>query len=139
LSSVKHTNNGKCQRCKQLFERFPDFSGPLRDWFERLQSSVPEAHISCAGRGKAEQELYLKQGTTRAKWGESPHNYNLAIDIFRLTQNGAEWPKDWYRTHVLGFAESEGFECGARWKSFQDWPHVEVKGWKNLKGKKLVE
>lgn len=51
---------------------------------------------------------------TKAQSGESYHNYGLAIDID---------PTDDFIGSVF---EDLGFEWGARWKSFKDYPHFQM-------------
>jgi hypothetical protein len=140
--SVKHVNNGSCPRCLEIINKYPSFNEDLRKWFLALQALRPEAHTSCAGRGKDDQEAYFKQGTSRAHWGQSAHNYNLAIDVFKLSQAGAEWPINWYQTVVVPSAEAAGLESASKWTTFREWPHFQVKNWKSVvtAGKaKLVE
>lgn len=147
MSAVRHINTGRCPKCAQIFDRYAHHPG-LRAWFEGLQAGLPDAHISCAGRGKVDQEAAKKSATSNAGWGESAHNYGLAIDIFKLhLAMGAEWPKDWFTTHVAPAikAQNEGtgdFKLvwyGSPGSRYYELPHVEIKDWKKLPGKKLVE
>lgn len=160
MDRPKHLNTGNCEKCIELFDKYPGFHPGLRGWFTGLQLCFPDAHISCAGRGKYLQELYFKQGSTRAHWMESAHNYNLAIDIFRLTPTGAEWGPTWFR-NVVGAAVKAhnepdtankisailmkvGLDFKIKWygdpdSRFFELPHCEVDGWKSRPDLTLVE
>lgn len=140
---IIHINcDGPCPKCEEIFNKFPDKNMELYNWFNQLRLKVKTAHIAYAGRGKEEQNYFYEKKTSKAKWGESPHNYNLAIDIFELTQTGARFDVSWYQSSIIPEAIKAGFDCGGLWKSFKDWPHIEIKNWKQVvkDGKaKLVE
>ncbi|MGI8316699.1 peptidoglycan-binding protein [Halobacillus mangrovi] len=65
---------------------------------------------------------------TYAKPGESIHNKGRAIDFFLVTKDGqtALWKvdKNWHRVGAIG--KSLGFTWGGDWKSFKDYPHLEL-------------
>lgn len=138
----KHLNDGACFKCQLIFNRYPNFHPTLRTWFETLQSKVKDAHISCAGRGRAEQELYLSKGTSKASYGNSAHNYNCAIDIFRITQaGGAEWGVPWFRDNIgpaVDAFNSSRLSPQLLWYGrpmapYFELPHIEIKDWRLLK------
>lgn len=79
---------------------------------------------------------------TKAKSGQSIHNYGLAFDIVLLYDNDgngtfeeASWSKikdgdkdgiaDW--KEVVDFFKSKGYEWGGDWKSINDEPHFQFK------------
>ena len=69
---------------------------------------------------------------TKARGGESPHNFGLAADLCPLDRNGNLWwncPDDiWQVIHNL--AEERGYlDSGYDWK-FCDRPHLEDHRWK---------
>lgn len=98
--------------------------------------------ITADFRSFSEQnKLYAKgrteEGTivTNAQGGESYHNYGLAIDFALLDVNGqviwdmkydgnGNGKSDWME--VVGIAKSLGFEWGGDWKSFKDYPHLQM-------------
>lgn len=136
---VRHVNNGDCPKCEEIFARYPGCHPLLLDWFTQLQKRFPDAHISCAGRGKKDQEDAKKRGASKAGYGESAHNYNMAIDIFRMHQAGAEWPKEWF-AKVVGENLPEWLQWyGKPGSKFYELPHVEVLNWRSDQRKKLVE
>lgn len=131
---IRHLNTGSCPKCKEIMEKYPDLNSELIRWFTNFQKIEPLAHISCAGRGKSEQEDALKRKVSKAAWGESPHNYNMAVDIFKVTHGGeADWSRDWF-VNKLQYAIKmhPNLAWGGDWSSFKDFPHVELKDWKKL-------
>lgn len=143
---VKHLNlKSGCLKCKEIFDRYPGFDAYLRSWFNDLQKAYPEAHISCAGRGKKEQEECFLKGTSNARWGQSAHNYNLAIDIFRLEVTGASWSRTWFENVVYPALKDKLDKLdwfGLPGSVYFELPHVQVKNWKALVSSgtlKLVE
>lgn len=147
MPKPKHLNTGDCDKCDALFEAYPGFHAGLRTWFKALQKRLPDAHISQAGRGKKDQEEYFRKGTSKARYGQSSHNFNAAIDLFRLVQTGADWDKFWFEARiapeVLSFNKDPKNDFKLNWygskgHAFYELPHIEVEGWKTL-GLKKVE
>lgn len=146
---ARHTNNGKCEKCELIFNRYPGFHQGIKDWFFEIQKNHPEAHISAAGRGKLEQEEYYKKGTSKAHYGQSGHNYNAAIDIFKLYIGGVEWPKSWFDAVIKPAIDAHNAVAsfkikwyGAPGSKFYELPHCELENFKEFveKGElKLVE
>jgi hypothetical protein len=133
MSSPKHINNGRCPRCQAIFDRYPHHHPALYNWFLDVQKAHPEAHVAWAGRGKEDQEGFYKLKTSRAHYGQSAHNWNAAIDIFKLEYPaGAVWPKTWY-TETVGplVAQRPDFVWyGVPGSAFPELPHIEVRKWK---------
>lgn len=67
---------------------------------------------------------------TKAKGGQSFHNFGLAFDIVILDSVGkADWDTNhpgWARAAELG--KSVGLEWGGDWTSFKDLPHFQLTG-----------
>nr|WP_144472038.1 peptidoglycan-binding protein [Bacillus pumilus] len=93
--------------------------------------------ITSGYRSFAEQNKLYAQGrtapgkiVTNAKGGQSNHNYGLAIDYVLLSEDGkkALWTvnEKWRRVAQIG--KSLGFSWGGDWKSFKDYPHLEMMG-----------
>ncbi len=100
----------------------------LRTWLEQTK-------LYQKGRdkfGKIIQKL-KHLVVTKAKAGQSFHNYALAIDIVEIKNGKALWNNpNWEKIGQLG--ERLGFEWGGRWK-FKDRPHFQMtfgKTWKEL-------
>ena len=84
----------------------------------------------------AEQQRLFNQGrttpgaiVTKAKPGQSYHNFGLAFDFVVVRNGQAVWDQN--DKHWRGFVEickHHGFEWGGDWKSFKDAPHFQVAG-----------
>ena len=95
--------------------------------------------LSAVNRLRAKAGLYLikadanKKTVTKAKFGQSFHNYGFAIDVYVERANGSiDWKYD------QGQLESIAKEFGLYWGgNFGDKPHFEYhiggKGWRDLK------
>ena len=133
MPALKHINNGNCPKCEELFNRYEGFNKDLKEWFQNFQSLNNSAHISCAGRGREEQEQAFAKGASRAHYGQSSHNYNCAIDVFVMQQGIDLYDKHWFemvlKPNLAPFLKWYG-EKGAE---FYELPHIELKDWKELK------
>lgn len=81
-------------------------------------------------RSIAEQdELYASGRTrsgkivTKAKGGQSYHNYGLAVDLVELVNNGADWSYDMGK--LKPYAQKYGIGWGGDWVGFKDFPHFD--------------
>lgn len=83
-------------------------------------------------RTYAEQDKLYAQGrttaggiVTKAKGGQSNHNFGTALDVVPIVNGKADWKsKDWDKISVVG--KSVGFDWGGDWKGFVDKPHYEM-------------
>jgi len=78
--------------------------------------------------------MRMSHGLSRAHYGQSSHNFNCAIDFFRLVQTGATFDSPWYRD-VLGpvvLADPNLVWYGKPGSVFLEMPHVEKADWKAL-------
>lgn len=93
--------------------------------------------ISSGFRSFADQNALYAQGRTKsgnvvtnARGGYSNHNFGLAIDYFLVSDDGSKalWTVDdkWRRVAAIG--KELGFSWGGDWKSFPDYPHLEMIG-----------
>lgn len=138
--ALKHVNSGACAKCNEIMARYPNIYQPLRDWFKGFQAEHPEAHISCAGRGRDDQDMLFRRRASRAKYGQSAHNYNAALDIFELTSV----QKDIYETKWFIDVLSKEIPDWMTWygwpgSKFYELPHVEVENWKELATKGILK
>lgn len=90
--------------------------------------------VICSVRSKSEQMRAYNAGKSRAKWGQSPHNYepSLAIDI-------VPYPLDWndlvaferLGTVFLKVAAKQGvsLEWGKYFSGLVDYPHFQLRDW----------
>jgi hypothetical protein len=139
---MKHENNGRCERCHSLIYLYPNPHISLVKWFLDIQSNFPEIHTSCLGRGAFEQNDFYRKGKSAALYGASPHNYNAAMDVWFLVNGIYVSDKTLYKEKLSGKVPDY-----LRWpisyfrngNIYTDWPHVEVKDWKNLVSKGILK
>lgn len=130
---MKHTNNGKCEKCLAIINRYPNFNRTFLSWFMNLQKQHPEAHVSEAGRGRDVQEAMFQKKASRAHYGESAHNYNAALDIFELDGDPYDiYEKRWFDKVIKPNLIPEIVWYGSPGSKFWELPHVELKGWREL-------
>lgn len=134
----KHQNNGNCPKCKEIFEKFPNFNKELRSWFVLFQAKHPEAHISCAGRGYADQKAALAAKASRADFGQSAHNWNCAIDLFVMLPGKDLYDREWFKKVLAPAVPYMLRWYGEPGCSFPELPHVEYREWRALKAQGLI-
>ncbi len=133
-----HDLSGTCLGCAKIFNRYPEFHPGLRAWFEALQLKHPDAHISCAGRGKIDQEAAFQRRASRAHYGQSAHNFNAAIDLFELIDNSARWDVSWFKEVVAPNLTQDIQWYGMINAAYYELPHCELKGWNSLAKKGML-
>lgn len=125
-----HDLSGDCPSCLNIFSKYSNFNSQLQNWFKEIQSKHPEAHISCAGRGRLSQEELYQENRSRAPWGHSAHNYNAAVDIFELRGDRAVWDREWF-DRIIGAQLMPEFKWyGYPGSEFYELPHVEISNWR---------
>lgn len=91
--------------------------------------------ITSGFRSYAEQNRLYAQGrttpgniVTNARAGQSIHNFGLAIDYVLVSHDGSKaiWTvnNDWRKVAAIG--KSLGFQWGGDWRSFRDYPHLDM-------------
>lgn len=128
---VKHDLSGHCPKCQEIFNRYPGFYLELRVWFEKLQQAHPEAHISCAGRGEAEQTKAFLTKRSMAKWGASAHNWNAAIDVFCSNRSDL-YDLQWFHEVIAPNLNDSLTWYGQEDARFYELPHIQQKDWVKL-------
>lgn len=102
-----------------------------------LRSMAEQLHLYAKGRKQTDNGWVVvdkKAIVTRAKPGDSPHNYGAAFDICFLGK--VPYPDDeqlWEAVGITG--EMCGLVWGGRFKSIVDKPHFERKDWRDLRDK----
>lgn len=136
-----HVNDGACIKCEEIMNKYAGFVNQLKEWFLFMQAKYPMFHTCDAGRGKREQELFLAKGASKARWGQSSHNYNAALDTFFLVDGKYSLDQKLYDSIA---PEVPAFISwyGAPGAKFYERPHFEIKTWREMVGAgeiKLVE
>lgn len=105
--------------------------------------------LTCGQRGRAAQESAHAKGNSNAHFGQSPHNFApaLAVDIIPYPFTNDMWNKphlfEIIARHIQKVAAGMGdikYLCdwGGDWHSIKDYPHIELRNWKFIKGNNLA-
>lgn len=87
-----------------------------------LRTHAEQDGLYAIGRTTGKPGSYV----TKAKGGQSYHNFGVAVDYARIVMGKTVWAKSDYT--VLGQeAVKLGLEWGGGWMSFVDLPHVQLR------------
>lgn len=93
--------------------------------------------IICGYRDRVNQEAAFKSGASKARFGQSPHNYRPAY-AFDATPYPLDW-KDIKAFEAMGkviMASADRLNIAVTWgkdfKGLVDYPHFELTGWRNM-------
>lgn len=88
--------------------------------------------ITSTYRDEAEQNALYAQGrttpgsvVTNARFGDSLHNYRVALDFAPIVNGDIPWNDKKLFMKIADIGVSCGFEAGAYWTSFLDLPHLQ--------------
>lgn len=103
-----------------------------RAYDEGINVQISEGHRSYARQNALYAQGRTKPGNvvTNARGGQSWHNFGIAVDYFLTSEDGnkALWNINSKWRRVAEIAKSLGFEWGGDWKSFKDYPHLQMTG-----------
>jgi hypothetical protein len=98
----------------------------------------------CVFRSKEEQETAFKLGHSKARYGDSPHNFGCAVDIIHSRHLWDLSPRQWQLIGHVGkeLAAAKGFKLvwGGDWKRYPDavigWDpaHWQLANWREVRG-----
>jgi len=113
-------------------------------WAQTYPDS-PKPFLSCTYRSNEEQTALYASGRTvkgkiltKAKAGQSPHNYlpSLAFDVAFSNNGIADWrPFLFERFAAIVEKVSNEVFWGGKFITIPDRPHFELKGWRQSVGK----
>lgn len=131
--NIHSGKQSRCKKCDEIFDRYEGFNEELREWFNLCRNDIRNIHISCAGRGRKDQEDCFDRGRSNAHYGQSAHNYNMAIDVFFVDEVGAYSLDKKYFDELLSNHPIDGkFEWFGRPGSpYKEMPHIQVLNWKD--------
>lgn len=120
---------------KTSLERLNSCDKRLQDMANMmLERSEFDLTITCGHRSKDEQDLAYLNGNSKARFGESKHNFypSLAVDIVPYPIKWDSKDKRWQEMalNAMWCAGKLGFEItwGGSFKTLCDCPHFEMKG-----------
>lgn len=99
-----------------------------------LRTMDEQLHLYAKGRTRTPDGWVVtdaKAIVTKARPGQSAHNYGAAFDI--CFKGHDPYPSDeplWEAVGLVG--EMCGLSWGGRWKGFVDRPHFELPSWRSL-------
>ncbi|HEX8176023.1 MAG TPA: peptidoglycan-binding protein [Pyrinomonadaceae bacterium] len=121
---------------KRLDKIHPELANRIGMLLDALTQHGLQVEVVQGLRTFAEQDALFAQGrsrpgpvVTRARGGQSNHNYGLAVDLVPFTNGQPNWNAPlgvW--TTIGSEAEKLGLEWGGDWKKFVDKPHVQLPG-----------
>jgi D-alanyl-D-alanine carboxypeptidase len=132
-----------CKNHTKLLHRSQVERLSLMALYPPFQKKLDELVKNCAARGMtyiqtsglrsyADQDKIYAQGrtapgkvVTQAKGGQSIHNFGCAADFVAMKGKKTDWDVASYAV-LKEEAEKLGLESGGSWKSFKDWPHVQL-------------
>jgi hypothetical protein len=136
---MKHENNGYCLKCKEIFDLYPGFNKQLRDWFIKFQMKHQEAHISCAGRNSKDQYDKFMRGLSRAKWGQSAHNWNSGLDLFVIQKDSTDiYPKAWFKKVLEPELPAWISWLGREGSPYYELAHIEISNWNEMAKQRVL-
>lgn len=131
---------------KRLSKVHPLLAEKVRGLAETLRGAGIEIEVVQGLRTFAEQNELYRQGrskpgpiVTRAKGGQSMHNYGIAVDVAPVKNGKIDW-NDIDSFNLIGFAAKQrDLEWGGDWKKFIDKPHVQLPAPSIAKLRKLFD
>ncbi|KPK79765.1 MAG: hypothetical protein AMS25_11480 [Gemmatimonas sp. SM23_52] len=137
---------GLCPVClRALAQGFARLTGPTwdPDTNERIEKLHPDVQAAArlfinladlggvrlrvteGYRGLEEQNAAYQAGASNAMFGQSYHNYGLAIDVVEMVNGLPNWDADWDAIGALG--KGLGFEWSGEWTSFAEEGHFQMR------------
>lgn len=121
---------------KRLAKVHPELAKRVAPLVQELANQGHSIEVVHGLRTFAEQDALFAQGrtkpgqiVTRARGGQSNHNYGLAVDLCPFVNGKPVWnaaPAIWFA--IGKAAAKQGLEWGGDWKKFLDKPHVQLPG-----------
>lgn len=109
-----------------------------RKFISRCRKMGIPLFTHCCIRGSVEQNRLFKEGMSKARAGESPHNYGAAVDIIHGTKGWTISRKQWAILGHIGkeTAAVSGISVvwGGDWKFF-DPAHWELTNWRDVRSR----
>jgi hypothetical protein len=129
---MTHSGSLPCSGCERKLE---ECDPRIVECFRVIQKGFPNAHISWGFRDQKTQDEFFKDGRSRQRWPESPHNetkdgkpFSRAIDLFEYVPHApARFLDSWY-TRIYEFCMEQQLKMkwGGRFVHLHDANHFYV-------------
>lgn len=104
-----------------------------QEWKRRWGDDAPQPFLTCTYRSPDEQDALVERGVSRARAGQSLHNYSpaYAFDVAFDDKpqdgvgNDVTWEWLWYERWGA-LAKEVGLVWGGDWQGLRDGPHVQM-------------
>ena len=121
---------------RRLEKVHPTLTAKIQSLLDILTQNGVQVEVVQGLRTFAEQDALFAQGrtrpgpvVTRARGGQSNHNYGLAVDLVPFNNGQPNWNAPLGVWTTIGReAEKLGLEWGGDWRKFVDKPHVQLPG-----------
>lgn len=121
---------------RRLDKVHPALASRIQALLDSLTQHGLQVEVVQGLRTFAEQDALFAQGrsrpgpvVTRARGGQSNHNYGLAVDLVPFNNGQPNWNAPLGVWTTIGReAEKLGLEWGGDWRKFVDKPHVQLPG-----------
>lgn len=128
-----HSHGLRCLLCN---EKITTADPELQHWWVKIKEEMPSCHISWAFREKKIQDLFVKEGKSRALWPTSAHNFMKdekpcarAVDLFQLSGDGKALfsPGFYFNISQFLIKLDAPIDWSGSWKTFGETNHFELK------------
>ena len=120
---------------KRLDKVHPNLAQAVTAVINTLAAEGLKVEVVQGLRTFAEQDALFAQGrtkpgkkVTKAKGGQSNHNYGLAVDLCPFVGTQPQWEDEAGFARIGAAGKTQGLKWGGDWPNFPDRPHLELPG-----------
>jgi peptidoglycan L-alanyl-D-glutamate endopeptidase CwlK len=117
---------------KNINALLPIVEKMANEWLAKCEEQGLDVIVTSTYRTNEEQDALYAQGrttpgsiVTKAKGGQSMHNYKVALDFAPLKNGKVDWNDLALFKRVADIGKTCGFTWGGDWVNFPDMPHLE--------------
>jgi len=118
----------------RLSKVHPELARRVEKTIDALTAAGLDVRVVQGLRTYEEQNALFAQGrsrkgpkVTKARGGQSNHNFGLAVDLCPFDDGAADWDNDRAFTLIGAAGKAQGLEWGGDWSSFPDRPHLQLR------------
>ena len=134
---------------RSLDELLPQVRVRVDKLIENCKAAGIDLLVTSTYRDNESQDALYAQGrtqpgkiVTKAKAGQSFHNYRCAVDVVPLVNGKPVWDDTMLWSQIGGLGKQIGLEWAGDWQTFKEYPHFQYTGGKTIKqlqaGEKIV-